>query len=97
MIYLIFLSWMFSAYLIYKLFNEESSNLYRSVMTIIVLIPLIGPLLFFFIHDMPPVQSIDKQDRMPRGGYTQQWDLEKKKLQKKIRDLQEEIDKDQNT
>lgn len=68
MIYLILLSEVVSDFLLYKLWRTESSMFYKAIMSIISAIPFIGPALYFFIHDMPPVQSIDKQDRMPRGG-----------------------------
>ena len=80
-----------------KVWKAESSKAYKLVLTVITLIPFVGPVFYFFINDIPSIQSLDKQDNMPRGGYTQKWDLERDELKKKIKELKDKLDKDENT
>lgn len=41
--------------------------------TLLLLVPVFGPLLYLFFIDPPPPQPTNLQNRGPRGAYADQW------------------------
>jgi len=61
-IFLLFRTWRSQEYLVFKIFA-----------TVIVVIPIVGPILYLFVANTPNPQAKDLQNNLPRGYYTQSW------------------------
>lgn len=47
-------SWLLSIYLLWKLWRSEQHAFFKLSLTVLVWIPVLGPLLFWWIADFPP-------------------------------------------
>lgn len=90
MLYVILLIQFVSIYFTIELWRSTKTRQYKILLTLILFLPFVGPIFYFFINDMPPSLPLHKQNRAHRGSYTDQWVDEKKKLKKKIKALEHE-------
>lgn len=70
---LLLISELFSLYLIFRLWAKKDYLLLKVLAGLILLIPFLGPLMYFFImHERTPVAS-GLKNTGPRGEYTHGW------------------------
>jgi len=94
--YLVLTSEAISIYLIARLWGRSDAIRFKIFVSVFTLIPLLGPLFFYFLTDYPSSLPVDKQNRFSRGNFTQNWDVEKRKMKEKIRKLEQESNEDDN-
>lgn len=97
MLYIIILIEFVSIYIAIGLWRSEKSRKYKALLTLILFLPIFGPVFYFFVTDIPPSLPIDKQNRAHRGYYTDQWATKKKELKAKIKKLENENNDKNNT
>lgn len=79
--FLIFISYSVNVYLIYHLFQTERSRTAKLLYFVILLAPVAGPFIYFFLAINPQPSRTWLRNDMPRGHYTQFWISLNKELQ----------------
>ena len=81
---------------IYYLWKNEKYLIFKITITVITVLPFVGPVLYLFVTDRTQEQSLSHQNRSSRtsnlwgwGRYTDNWNEEKKRMQSKIDHLTE--------
>lgn len=72
MILAIALSEMLSAFLLYKLWKREEFLFMKALISLLLIIPFLGPAMYFFITDNEKTTAA-LNNTMPRGEYTHRW------------------------
>ena len=67
-----------------QLWRSGEYWVFKILGTLIGAIPVLGPLLLFFVFDRTPPQSRRLQNREPRGWYTNGWIQEREFWKKRI-------------
>lgn len=70
---LLIASWGLSSFLMFKLLRSESDLADKIGGTVLLLLPFVGPLLFWFVYSSLRPQAPHLQNRGPRGDYTHRW------------------------
>jgi hypothetical protein len=87
-------STLLSLFLFVRHFKKDLSRSTRIIGVLLLLVPLVGPLLYWFLlNDLPP-QNKALQNRGPRGDYTHAWISLKPGADKFIKEMSESLDKD---
>ncbi len=69
----IIVSELIALYLLLRLWKSNEHVLLKFMGSLMLLLPCIGPLFFVFVFGMPDPQSVENQNRGPRGDYTHSW------------------------
>ena len=88
LISIIFASEFISLYLIFRIVRSELSGLGKLIAILISVTPIVGPVFYFFIYEMPSSNPRHLQNRGPRGWYTDKW-INQRKNCKEIVDILE--------
>ncbi len=64
------LSGLVSLVLLPRIWRNEKYLVFKVLISVITLIPFVGPLLYLFVSDSTPPQDLKLQNRGPRGDYT---------------------------
>jgi len=64
------LSWVLSAFFMYKLLCSSRRVFEKIVYTLVLLVPFVGPLIYLFLSEEVPPQSPLLRNHGPRGAYT---------------------------
>jgi|SRR5690606_9719134 len=68
------LSELVSLFLIFRLWRSAEPLWLKTILTIVLLIPFIGPLMYFFATDNTATQRLNlRNDNLPYGEYTRRW------------------------
>ena len=83
-----------SLFLLVRHFKRDLSRSSRIIGVLLLLVPLVGPLLYWFLlNDLPPQNKV-LQNRGARGDYTHAWISTKPGANKLIKEMSESLDKD---
>lgn len=86
-IFVVTISEIISLLLMLKLWRSRENTIFKIFLSIVLLIPVIGPSLYLFSTDNTPVQSEYLKNDLGHGYYTQRWvtmrDLWKKFLEER--------------
>jgi hypothetical protein len=94
LLYFILLSEIVSLYFLYKIWKGGDSWLLKFILSVVTLIPFLGPVCYLLGSDNTPrmQHQLNAGGRLfGRGRYTEWWSNEKPKLEKKIKELESEI------
>jgi hypothetical protein len=64
------LSGLVSLMLLPRVWRNEKYLIFKILISVVTLIPFVGPLLYLFVSDDTPPQAPNLQNRGPRGEYT---------------------------
>lgn len=67
------LSWSVSAVLLIHLWKGREPLFFKIAFTLILVVPLLGPFMYWWIQSMPPSQSRDLQDYISQGNVLRRW------------------------
>jgi hypothetical protein len=76
----IVLSEFISLGLIYRVWRNERYLIFKVLISIVTIIPFVGPVLYLFVSDKTAPQAPELQDRGARGQYTQNYISSKARL-----------------
>ncbi len=82
-----------SLVLIFKTWAGNDHKVLKIILSVAILIPFLGPLLYFFVADVPSNSLVPKNNG-PRGSYTHGFISMKPLLKKIIKDKDKDKDKD---
>lgn len=67
------ISWLVSLVLIARLVRSSRTRLYKVFHAALLLTPVVGPLVYWFVTDATPPQQPSLKNDLPRGTYTHYW------------------------
>lgn len=95
LLYFILLSEIVSLCFLCKLWKGDDFWLLKFILSLVILIPFVGPVVYLLISDNSPRENHKLNangNLFGRGRYTEWWDNEKPKLERKIKQLELEAE-----
>ena len=71
--WIVLVSELVSLVLIFRLLRSGHSSTYKVIHAAILLVPVAGPLVYWFVTDATPPQNPSLRNDLPRGTYTHYW------------------------
>lgn len=98
LIYLILISEIFSLFIFFKIFFSRDNFIMKIILSVLIFVPIIGPIAYFFISGIPESQPLHLQNRgnsysnVPmRGEYTDNWKPRIEDMRLKISEIEKSI------
>lgn len=98
LLYFIIISELISIYFLYRIWKAQDYLFFKILLSVLVLIPFVGPIFYLIGSDSSPRvrDNLNASGSLfGRGRYTEWWDSEKARMEKKIKELKEK-DEEQN-